>query len=45
MAKDYKEWLDIALQLDALPVDAGEGGNDWKKDETSDAYDYALVRG
>ena len=45
VAKDYKEWLDIALQLDALPVDAGEGGNDWKKDETSDAYDYALVRG
>jgi len=45
VAKDYKEWLDIALQLDALPVDIGEGGNDWKRDETSDAYDYALVRG
>ena len=45
LAKDYKEWLDIALQLDALPVDTGEGGNDWKRDETSDAYDYALVRG
>lgn len=45
VAKDYKEWLDIALQLDALPVDTGEGGNDWKRDETSDAYDYALVRG
>jgi TAG lipase / steryl ester hydrolase / phospholipase A2 / LPA acyltransferase len=43
--KNYKEWLKIANELDALPVDAGEGGNDWKRDETSDAYDHSLVRG
>ena len=38
-AADYRAWKEIALDLDRL-----EGGEVWKQDETSDDYDYLLIR-
>ncbi len=38
-AADYNSWREIALDLDRL-----EGGDVWKQDETSEDYDYLLIR-
>lgn len=38
-ATDYASWRAIALELDQL-----EGADAWKQDETSDDYDYLLIR-
>jgi len=38
-ASDYREWREISLELDRL-----EGADAWKQDETSDDYDYLLIR-
>jgi len=38
-ADDYRSWREIALELDQL-----EGGDAWKQDETSDDYDYLLIK-
>lgn len=38
-AKDYRVWREVALELDQL-----EGAEAWKLDETSDDYDYLLIR-
>ncbi|MES0873222.1 DUF3336 domain-containing protein [Sinimarinibacterium thermocellulolyticum] len=38
-AADYRSWREIALELDRL-----EGAEDWKQDDTSDDYDYLLIR-
>ena len=38
-AADYRSWREIALELDRL-----EGGDAWKQDDTSDDYDYLLIR-
>jgi len=38
-ARDYPSWREIALELDQL-----EGADAWKQDETSDDYDYLLIR-
>ena len=35
----YREWRELALELDRL-----EGSEAWKQDETSDGYDYLLIR-
>ena len=38
-ARDYKTWRDAAAELDRR-----EGLDEWKEDETSDDYDWRLVR-
>lgn len=38
-ATEYRTWREVALDLDRL-----EGMDAWKQDETSDDYDYLLVR-
>lgn len=38
-AKDYKSWHDAALDLDRR-----QGLDDWKEDETSNDYDWRLIR-
>jgi TAG lipase/steryl ester hydrolase/phospholipase A2/LPA acyltransferase len=38
-APDYRAWREIAQELDQL-----EGGEAWKHDETSDDFDYLLIR-
>ena len=38
-AADYRSWRELALELDRL-----EGADAWKQDETSDDYDYLLIR-
>ena len=38
-ATDYAQWREVALELDRL-----EGAEAWKLDETSDQYDYLLIR-
>lgn len=38
-AAEYKIWREVALELDRL-----EGADAWKQDETSDDYDYLLIR-
>lgn len=38
-AGDYVEWREIALSLDAL-----EGADLWKQDDTSDQYDNLLIK-
>jgi len=38
-AADYATWKQIALELDRV-----EGADAWKQDETSDDYDYLLIR-
>jgi predicted acylesterase/phospholipase RssA len=38
-ATGYGEWREVALELDRL-----EGTDAWKQDETSDDYDYLLIR-
>lgn len=38
-ATSYREWREIAYELDHL-----EGADAWKQDETSDDYDYLLIR-
>jgi predicted acylesterase/phospholipase RssA len=38
-AADYASWREIGLELDRL-----EGAEAWKQDETSDDYDYLLIR-
>lgn len=38
-AADYASWKQIALELDHV-----EGAHAWKQDETSDDYDYLLIR-
>ncbi len=38
-ATDYAAWKQIALELDRV-----EGADAWKRDETSDDYDYLLIR-
>ncbi len=38
-AASYSEWREIALDLDRL-----EGGDAWRQDETSEDYDYLLIR-
>jgi len=38
-AAEYKVWREVALELDRL-----EGADAWKQDETSDDYDYLLIR-
>ena len=43
-AKTYPEYHALAGQLDKLPADNGEGGDEWRRDEGSDAYDAALCR-
>ncbi|ACO69140.1 predicted protein, partial [Micromonas commoda] len=42
----YREWLGVASQLDKLPANLGEGGDEWRRDESrsSDAYDAALCK-
>ena len=44
--ESYRQWLGVASQLDKLPTDLGEGGDEWRKDEarSSDAYDAALCK-
>ena len=44
--KSYREWLGVASQLDKLPANLGEGGDEWRRDESrsSDAYDAALCK-
>lgn len=39
MAPDYAAWREIAIDLDRL-----EGADAWKQDETSDEYDYLLIK-
>jgi hypothetical protein len=43
-ARTYREYISVAGQLDKLPADLGEGGDEWRQDEGSDAYDAALCR-
>ncbi|MGH8506087.1 MAG: DUF3336 domain-containing protein [Stenotrophobium sp.] len=38
-AADHAEWREIALSLDAL-----EGADIWKQDDTSDDYDHLLIK-
>ncbi len=38
-APDYRAWSEIAQELDQL-----EGADAWKHDETSDDFDYLLIR-
>jgi TAG lipase/steryl ester hydrolase/phospholipase A2/LPA acyltransferase len=38
-ASDYKAWREVAQELDVL-----EGGAAWKQDDTSDDYDYLLIK-
>lgn len=38
-ADSYGQWRELALELDRL-----EGADAWKQDETSDDYDYLLIR-
>ena len=38
-ASDYADWQKTAERIDAL-----SNLNDWREDDTSDAYDYKLVR-
>ncbi|SFF52854.1 NTE family protein [Fontimonas thermophila] len=38
-ATDYRSWREIALELDRL-----EGADAWKADDTSDDYDYLLIK-
>jgi predicted acylesterase/phospholipase RssA len=38
-AADYASWREIALELDRL-----EGADAWKQDETSEEYDYLLIK-
>lgn len=38
-AADYRSWREVALELDRL-----EGAEAWKQDQTSDQYDYLLIR-
>lgn len=38
-ATDYRVWREVASDLDRL-----EGAEVWKQDETSDEYDYLLIR-
>lgn len=38
-APDYASWREISLELDRL-----EGADAWKQDETSDEYDYLLIK-
>lgn len=38
-ATDYGQWRELALELDRL-----EGADAWKHDETSEHYDYLLIR-
>ncbi len=38
-AAEYRVWREVALELDRL-----EGADAWKQDETSDEYDYLLIR-
>lgn len=38
-ARTYAEWREVALELDRL-----EGADAWKQDETSDDYDYLLIK-
>ena len=38
-AASYKEWREIAVELDSL-----EGAAAWKQDDTSDDYDYLLIK-
>lgn len=38
-APDYRTWREIAQELDQL-----EGGDAWRQDETSEDYDYLLIR-
>src|SRR3569833_2304956 len=36
---DYATWREVAVDLDRL-----EGADAWKQDETSDEYDYLLIK-
>lgn len=38
-APDYASWREIAAELDRL-----EGLDDWREDDTSDDYDYLLIK-
>lgn len=38
-APDYAGWRELALELDRL-----QGLDDWKADETSEDYDYLLIK-
>jgi TAG lipase/steryl ester hydrolase/phospholipase A2/LPA acyltransferase len=38
-ASDYRSWREIAQELDRL-----EGADVWKQDDTSDDYDYLLIK-
>lgn len=38
-AANYQEWREIAVELDTL-----EGAAAWKQDDTSDDYDYLLIK-
>ena len=38
-APDYESWREIAAELDRL-----EGLEDWRADDTSDDYDYLLIK-
>ena len=29
-ARPYREWIGVAGQLDKLPADLGEGGDEWR---------------
>lgn len=44
-ASGYRDYLAVAAQLDRLPADLGEGGDEWREDDqTTDGYDAALCR-
>ena len=39
MAQDYRTWRETASELDRL-----EGSDEWKQEETSELYDWRLIR-